>query len=87
MLEQIARNKRRTVLYLGVFVLTWLGIGATIGALFAVTGTATTDNASGDVVIGLAVAAGVGWSGVATVRRHAPMRAAARRPDMPGRRS
>ena len=66
MLEQITRNKRRTVLYLGVFVLTWLGIGATIGALFAVTGTSTTNDsgASGDVVIGLAVAALAATAGI-----------------------
>ena len=66
MLEQIARNKRRTVLYLGVFVLTWLGIGATIGALFAVTSTSTTNTsgAGGDVLLGLAVAALAATAGI-----------------------
>ncbi len=34
MYEQIARNKRRTVLYIGVFVLVWLGIGAIVGTLY-----------------------------------------------------
>lgn len=64
MLEQIARNKRRTVLYLGVFVLTWLGIGATIGALFAATDTTTTSDTAGDVTVGLAVAALAATAGI-----------------------
>jgi heat shock protein HtpX len=32
--EQIARNKRRTILYVGVFFLVWLGIGAIVGTLY-----------------------------------------------------
>jgi hypothetical protein len=32
--EQIARNKRRTVLYIGVFFLVWLDIGAVVGTLY-----------------------------------------------------
>jgi heat shock protein HtpX len=32
--EQIAHNKRRTVLYIGVFFLVWLGIGAVVGTLY-----------------------------------------------------
>lgn len=31
--EQIARNKRRTVLYMGLFFLVWCGIGVALGAL------------------------------------------------------
>ena len=34
MYEQIARNKRRTILYIGVFILVWLGIGAIVGTLY-----------------------------------------------------
>lgn len=37
MYEQIARNKRRTVGYIGAFVVVWLGIGAAIGWLVAAT--------------------------------------------------
>ena len=34
MYEQIARNKRRAVLYVFVFFVIWVGIGAAIGAIF-----------------------------------------------------
>jgi heat shock protein HtpX len=34
MLEEIARNKRRSVVVIGLFVLVWVGIGALLGALF-----------------------------------------------------
>ncbi len=37
MYEEIARNKRRTVGYIAVFVLLWLGVGALIGWLAAIT--------------------------------------------------
>ncbi len=33
MYEQIAANKRRTIIYVGLFVVTWLAIGAAIGAI------------------------------------------------------
>jgi len=63
--EQIARNKRRTILYIGVFVVTWLGIGAAIGALFAAGAPASsTGSGPGDVVIGVALAAILALAGV-----------------------
>jgi heat shock protein HtpX len=34
MLEEIARNKRRSVMVIAVFVLIWVGIGALLGAVF-----------------------------------------------------
>jgi heat shock protein HtpX len=37
--EQIARNKRRTVAYIGLFVLTWLAVGAAVGWIAAVVNT------------------------------------------------
>ena len=35
MLEEIARNKRRSVIVIALFILVWAGIGALLGALFA----------------------------------------------------
>ena len=55
MFEQIARNKRRTVIYVALFAVTWLGIGAAIGALVA--STSTTGRTRHDVIIGLVIAA------------------------------
>jgi heat shock protein HtpX len=37
MYQEIARNKRRTVGYIGVFIVIWLGVGALIGWLAAAT--------------------------------------------------
>jgi heat shock protein HtpX len=60
MYEEIARNKRRTVGYVAAFVLLWLGVGALIGWLAAVTlgrrrGAAAPVPA--DVLTGLVIAA------------------------------
>jgi len=62
MYEQIARNKRRAVLYLVVFFLLWAGVGAAVGALTAaMTGPrANQGNGAdylGDVVTGVVIAA------------------------------
>lgn len=68
MYEQIAANKRRTVVYVGVFVLVWLGIGAAIGALLAAStaapaaGAVPRDVLVGVVVAGLAALAGVAFT-------------------------
>ena len=72
MYEQIARNKRRTVLYIGVFFLAWLGIGAIVGALYdawspPAPGSAT--GAAGDVVVGLVLAAVVAALAIAFTLR------------------
>src|SRR5579859_3484331 len=55
MYEQIAVNKRRSVVYVGVFVLAWLGIGAAVGALIAAL--STPGAGTRDVLIGVIVAA------------------------------
>ncbi|XAS75586.1 M48 family metallopeptidase [Dermatophilaceae bacterium Sec6.4] len=59
MYEEIARNKRRTVVYIVVFVILWLGVGALIGGLAAVTVSRRPGSAApivADVFIGVAVA-------------------------------
>lgn len=59
MYEEIARNKRRTVSYIVVFVVLWLGVGALIGGLAAVTVNRRPGSAAPivtDVFIGVAVA-------------------------------
>lgn len=59
MYEEIARNKRRTVVYVVVFVILWLGVGALIGGLAAVTVSRRPGSAApivADVFIGVAVA-------------------------------
>jgi heat shock protein HtpX len=66
MYEQIARNKRRTYLYVSLFVLMWLGIGALVGAVVA-----EIDRSAGhaavcaDVVEGLLIAFVLAMAGVA----------------------
>jgi heat shock protein HtpX len=70
--EQIARNKRRTIAYIAVFFLAWLGIGAIVGALYDAwspppPGSAT--GAAGDVVIGLVLAAVVAALAIAFMLR------------------
>lgn len=58
MYEQIARNKRRSVLYIAAFFLAWLGIGAVVGQLYSAFGTsaARTGSAS-DIITGIVIAA------------------------------
>jgi heat shock protein HtpX len=70
--EQIARNKRRTIVYIVLFFLAWLGIGAIVGELFAVTAsqsTAGTGSGVGDIAAGVAVAALVAAAGIAFTLR------------------
>jgi heat shock protein HtpX len=61
MYEQIIANKRRTVVYIGLFVLVWLGIGAAIGALVAASTPTSPPAGNGtsawrDVIVGVVVA-------------------------------
>jgi len=60
--EQIARNKRRTILYLALFFLAWVAIGALIGAIV---GAGSTSGAGGDVVAGIVIAALLALAGIA----------------------
>ncbi|GAA2052034.1 zinc metalloprotease HtpX [Catenulispora yoronensis] len=72
MYEQIARNKRRTIIYIGLFFLAWLGIGAIVGELFAVTAsqpTAGSGSAVGDIVFGVTLAAFIAAAGIAFTLR------------------
>ena len=67
MYEQIARNKRRTVAYVLVFVLTWLAVGAAIGwvaAELASRPPGTPAPVGSDVVAGLVVAGALALLGV-----------------------
>jgi heat shock protein HtpX len=58
MYEQIARNKRRSILYIGAFFLAWLGIGAVVGSLFSAFGSSNAGNGqTSDVVTGMVIAA------------------------------
>ena len=54
MLEEIARNKRRSVIVIVLFVLVWAGIGALLGALF---GGGNSSSPVGGIVTGLVIAA------------------------------
>jgi len=67
MYEQIASNKRRTVIYVAVFMMAWMGIGALVGWLFDLVsrppGTATGDN--GDIAVGVLVAVLFALTGIA----------------------
>jgi heat shock protein HtpX len=53
-LEEIARNKRRSVIVIVLFVLVWAGIGALLGALF---GGGNSSSPVGGIVTGLVIAA------------------------------
>jgi heat shock protein HtpX len=58
--EEIARNKRRTVGYIMAFVVLWLGVGAVLGGLAAVTLARRPGAAApiaADVIIGVGIAA------------------------------
>jgi len=56
--EQIARNKRRSIVYMAAFFLTWLGIGAAIGSLYsAFISPAARAGSASDVITGLTIAA------------------------------
>ena len=64
MYEQIARNKRRMVIYIGVFFLFWLGIGAAVGELYALYSSSARPaggSVAGDIVVGLALACTRSW--------------------------
>jgi len=62
MYEEIARNKRRTVVYVGLFVLLWLGIGALGGTLFG--SQSTSGGAGHDIVIGVILAGLLAGAGI-----------------------
>jgi heat shock protein HtpX len=66
MYEQIARNKRRSVVYVFLFFVVWVGIGAAVGAIFAASsarngGTTTTSGAlaTGMVIFGILAGLGI----------------------------
>jgi heat shock protein HtpX len=63
--EQIARNKRRAVFYIGLFFLLWVGIGALVGYLFAGSRSGGSAPVAADVGTGIAVAALFALAGVA----------------------
>ena len=50
MYAQIAANKRRAVLYIGVFILVWAGIGAALGALIGSFKSGSTTDQYGDPI-------------------------------------
>lgn len=69
MYEQIARNKRRSVLYLILFFVVWVGIGALVGLVFssyaASRGATTTPSGAavtGSVIVGLLALAGIAFT-------------------------
>lgn len=69
MYEQIARNKRRSALYVSLFLVGWLGIGAAIGWLASATtaqpadaSARSGDIAAGAIVAGLLALAGIGFT-------------------------
>jgi heat shock protein HtpX len=64
MYEQIARNKRRTVVYIGVFMAIWLAIGSLLGWLTAAGSGAsvTRDVVTGTIIAGLLALAGVAFT-------------------------
>lgn len=70
MYEQIARNKRRTILYVAVFFLAWLGIGAAIGSLYStISTTSSGSGTAGRVLTGVLIAAVAATAAIAfTVR-------------------
>jgi heat shock protein HtpX len=71
MYQQIARNKRRSIVYIGVFIAVWLGIGVLLGWL-AATGTATPGTPApvgADIVTGLVLAGALALIGVAFTLR------------------
>jgi heat shock protein HtpX len=66
--EQIARNKRQTVIYIGAFIVVWLGLGLLVGWLAAATlsrqpGTAAP--VARDVSVGVVIAAALALAAVA----------------------
>ncbi len=68
MYEQIARNKRRSVGYVGAFVILWLGIGLIVGWIAALTSTPQPGVArpfGQDITTGLVVAALLALAAVA----------------------
>jgi heat shock protein HtpX len=72
MYEQIARNKRRAVVYVALFFLVWVGIGALIGAIVAATSTTSSASGSGsgsshvgDIVVGMVIAGLLAITGIA----------------------
>lgn len=67
MYEQITRNKRRTIAYIAVFLVLWLGAGAAVGALATVLTAPTADGSppdGSDVPAGLLIAALLAVAGV-----------------------
>jgi heat shock protein HtpX len=68
MYEQIARNKRRAVLYVVLFFAVWVGIGALIGWLVSAMSAPSAGASStggGQVIVGMVVAGLLALAGIA----------------------
>jgi len=65
MYQQIARNKRLSVVYVLVFFLVWVGIGALVGWLWALLSTAASADPGPQVVTGAVVASLLALAGIA----------------------
>lgn len=62
MYEQIAENKRRAALYVALFFVAWLCIGAALGAIVAATNAGS--NRAADITVGVIVAGGAALLGI-----------------------
>jgi heat shock protein HtpX len=67
MYEQIARNKRRAALYIALFFVIWVGIGALVGLIVAATTHTSTTYSSartGDIIAGIVIAGLLAGAGI-----------------------
>lgn len=64
MYEQIARNKRRAVVYVALFFVAWLWIGAAIGAVVAATSTNPDASRGADITAGVLIAGAAALLGI-----------------------
>jgi heat shock protein HtpX len=62
--EQIAQNKRRAVIYVALFFVTWLLIGAAVGAIVAATSTNPGADRAADITAGVIIAGGAALLGI-----------------------
>src|SRR5581483_11029442 len=67
MYEQIARNKRRTVVYIVLFAVVWAGIGALVGWIWALAAASTAQRVpvAADITTGVIAAAVLALIGIA----------------------
>ena len=67
MYEQIAQNKRRAIVYVALFFVVWVGIGAIVGWLWAALSTPSVEASSpvgADIITGVVIAAGFALVGI-----------------------